>query len=79
MNEEHKQYLADTYDKLFGRDDFVVVMYRNTEPHVYVARVLSLGLSAYGDTAEEAKEKLVRMFSSLVHAYCSLPYKEKDQ
>ena len=71
--EEFKEYLDNNYEFLFGNSDHIVLMYRTTEPHCYVARALPMGLCAYGDTAEEAKEKLVRMFSSLVNAYCSLP------
>ena len=77
--EDFKQYIEDNYEYLFGRDHRIVVMYRTAEPHCYVARVPTMGITAYGDTPDEATEKLVRIFESLVHAYSKIPYKEKGQ
>lgn len=78
-SEDFKKYLADNYEYLFGRDHRIVVLYRTTEPHCYVARVPTMGITAYGDTADEATEKLVRMFESLVNTYSKMPYEDNGQ
>lgn len=67
--EELKKYVDADYEFLFGKPNRIVLMYRTVKPHCYVARALGLGLTAYGDTVEEAKENLVRMFKSLVDVY----------
>ncbi|MFA5299857.1 MAG: hypothetical protein WC389_16860 [Lutibacter sp.] len=47
----------------------------NKVPHIFVARCRPLGLTAYGDTPEEANTKLMLMFGSLT----ATEYKYKDE
>ncbi|MDP2726070.1 MAG: hypothetical protein Q8P59_00870 [Dehalococcoidia bacterium] len=35
---------------------------------VYAARISTLGLTAYGDTQEEAQTRLVKLLQSYIHA-----------
>ncbi len=63
---------VEGWEKLFGREDVVVIMQNTTESYpLYAARVPPLGLTAYGSTKEEAAEKLKAMFASLVLVYSS--------
>lgn len=63
------------WEKLFGREDVVVIMQNTEESYpLFAARVPPLGLTAYGGTKEEAMEKLKAMFASLVLVYSNISF-----
>ena len=46
-----------------------VVSLAHTVERMFAARIRELGLTAYGDTEEEAVEKVKRMFATYVYAH----------
>lgn len=62
------------WEKQFGKDSLIVILYHH-ERKTYVARAPSLGLTAYGDTKDEAVDKLQRMFIGLLRTWSNTPYK----
>jgi hypothetical protein len=48
------------------KSQFQLVKYIQPCPLKFAARCLPLGLTAYGQTEEEAWEKLIRMFDSMI-------------
>ncbi len=66
------------WERQFGRDSSVVVLYQPLRK-VYAARVPELGLTAYGDTIEEAVERLQRMFTAWSKYWATVPYKPQDR
>lgn len=47
-------------------------MLTNAQTGMYAARILELGLTAYGKTQDEAQRKVVRMYASSVQAHREL-------
>jgi hypothetical protein len=56
------------------KSHFQLVKYNQPCPLKFAARCLPLGLTGYGETEEEAWEKLIRMFDSMIKI--AVKYKE---